>query len=201
MNSNVSDILARISQLEEELEAEFERRRQALHADFAGRRVRFEAAVLEQHRRLKTGLIRYVFSAELRIVLSVPFIYSLILPMLLLDCALSLYQWVCFPLYRIPVVRRKDCWAFDRAHLAYLNALEKINCAYCSYGNGLAAYFTEIASRTEQYWCPIKHARRVQHAHTRYRHFVDYGNAEQYLAELEKLRQRLQHLRSRRHPP
>jgi hypothetical protein len=41
---------------------------------------------------------------------------------------------------------------FDRTHLAYLNLVEKINCAYCSYGNGLAAYLREIAARTEQYW-------------------------------------------------
>lgn len=26
---------------------------------------------------------------------------------------------------------------FDRRHLAYLNAIEKLNCAYCEYGNGV----------------------------------------------------------------
>ena len=88
-------------------------------------------------------------------------------------------------------IKHKAYYLFDRSHLAYLNALEKINCAYCSYGNGLAAYFTEIASRTEQYWCPIKHARRLMHAHSRYPHFVDYGDAEHYKSELAKLREQL----------
>ena len=81
---------------------------------------------------------------------------------------------------------------FDRAHLGYLNALEKLNCAYCSYGNGLAAYFTEIASRTEQYWCPIKHSRRILHAHARYLHFADFGDAENFRAQLQALREALQ---------
>jgi hypothetical protein len=56
---------------------------------------------------------------------------------------------------------------FDRYHLAYLNVLEKLNCAYA---NGLIAYVREIAGRTEQYWCPIKHARRVIGAHSHYAH-------------------------------
>lgn len=194
MNKNIADILARMQQLEEELEAEFKRRRDALEADFDSRRVRFAQEVLAQQRRFKTGLLRYVFGAELRILPTIPFIYGLIVPMLLLDLALTLYQRVCFPLYRIQTVRRKDCWVYDRGHLAYLNALEKLNCAYCSYGNGLAAYFTEIASRTEQYWCPIKHSRRILHAHSRYSRFVDYGDAENFRAELQALRRQLQQL-------
>jgi len=39
------------------------------------------------------------------------------------------------------------------------------------YENGLAGYFREIAARTEQYWCPIKHARRIKAAHGRYPRF------------------------------
>lgn len=192
MSPSVHDILARIQQLEEELEAEFQRRRHALQADFEDRHVRFEQAVLAQQRRFKTGLLRYIVGAEWRSVLSMPFIYSLIVPMLLLDMALTIYQWICFPLFRIRTVRRQECWMYDRAHLAYLNLLEKLNCAYCSYGNGLAAYFTEIASRTEQYWCPIKHSRRIQHAHARYHGFVDYGDAENFKTQLQALRRQLQ---------
>ena len=194
MNKNVADILARIAQLEEELEVEFKRRRHVMQADFDNRRVQFEEAVLAQQRRFKTGLLQYMVAAELRHVLTMPFIYALLVPMLLMDLALSIYQWICFPLYRIAIVRRRDCWVYDRSHLAYLNLLEKINCAYCSYGNGLAAYFTEIASRTEQYWCPIKHARRILHAHGRYKNFVDYGDAENFRAELQALRHQLKEL-------
>jgi hypothetical protein len=45
--------------------------------------------------------------------------------------------------------------SFDRRKLAYLNAIEKLN---CDYANGILTYAREIASRTEQFWCPIKHA-------------------------------------------
>ena len=191
MNPNVADILSRIRQLEEELEADFKRRRLALQADFEHRKVHFEEAIVEQQRRFKTGLLAYLLDSELRHVVSAPFVYSLLVPMLALDLALTVYQWVCFPLYRIARVRRRECWVYDRSHLAYLNALEKLNCAYCSYGNGLAAYFSEIASRTEQYWCPIKHSRRMSHAHARYHQFVDYGDAQNYQAQLQALRDQL----------
>ena len=196
MTPNISDILERIRQLEEELEADFKRRRLALQTDFEHRKVHFEEAIVEQQRRFKTGLLAYLLSAELRHVVSAPFVYSLLAPMLLLDAALTLYQWVCFPLFRIARVKRRECWVYDRSHLAYLNALEKLNCAYCSYGNGLAAYFSEIASRTEQYWCPIKHSRRVAHAHARYHRFADYGDAQNYSAQLQALREELQQMQT-----
>jgi hypothetical protein len=77
-------------------------------------------------------------------------------------------------------VRRSDYLVFDRHHLSYLNGLEKLNCAYCSYANGLLAYAREIAGRTELHWCPIKHARRVLGAHGTYHEFDDYGDAEAY---------------------
>ena len=194
MNPQISEILARIAQLEEQLEAEFQRRRNELQADFENRRIQFEETVLAQQKRFKLGLLKYFMESELRNVLTMPFIYSLIIPMILLDLGLSIYQWICFPLYRIEKVKRSDCWVYDRAHLAYLNIVEKINCAYCSYGNGLAAYFREIASRTEQYWCPIKHAKRLMHAHSHYNHFVDYGDAENYQNQLKALRLELQSL-------
>ena len=47
MNKHVADILQHIRQLEEDLEAELQRRRHALQADFEDRRVHFEAALLE----------------------------------------------------------------------------------------------------------------------------------------------------------
>lgn len=122
------------------------------------------------------------------VALTAPFIYVLIVPFLLLDLLVSLYQFVCFPVYGIPRVRRQDHLVFDRHRLAYLNALEKLNCFYCAYGNGLISYLREVAARTEQYWCPIKHARRVSGAHSRYSHFLDYGDAEGYHDRLEDVR-------------
>jgi hypothetical protein len=46
----------------------------------------------------------------------------------------------------------------------------------------------EIAARTEQYWCPIKHARRVIGSHARYLKFDDYGDAEGFREHAAGLR-------------
>jgi hypothetical protein len=151
--------------------------------------------VLVQQKRFKGGLLGYVLTAEWRHVLCLPFIYPVLLPMLLLDVWVRLYQWVCFPLCGMARVKRADYGVFDRTHLAYLNGLEKINCAYCSYGNGLIACCRGVVGLTEQYWCPIKHARKVLQAHAHYHGFADDGDAENYRAELTRLRAELLKMR------
>lgn len=77
---------------------------------------------------------------------------------------------------------------FDRQYLNYLNLIEKLNCAYCSYFKGLIGYVQEIAARTEQFCCPIKHVRRIKKLHSRYRNFINYGDAESYSARSESIR-------------
>jgi len=113
------------------------------------------------------------------------------LPFAILDLWVSVYQAVCFRVYGIPQVKRSRYVVFDRSALVYLNLIEKLNCAYCSYGNGVVAYVREVAARTEQYWCPIKHARRVLGAHARYAYFAEYGDGEHYAEEQRQARARL----------
>jgi hypothetical protein len=177
----------RITALELELAAEIAKERAGLRLGLEQGRIAFEQEVLRRHRELKTRLSRYILSARPLVVLTAPVIYSLIVPLMILDLSVSLYQAICFPAYGIEKVRRRDYFSFDRGHLAYLNALEKLNCAYCSYANGLIAYVREIAGRTEQHWCPIKHARRVIAAHEHYRDFVGYGEAEAYRERIASL--------------
>jgi LSD1 subclass zinc finger protein len=76
----------------------------------------------------------------------------------------------------------------DRRHLRYLNGMERFNCAYCEYVNGVIAYVQEIAGRTEQYWCPIKHALAMKTRHGRYTHFLEYGDADQWRQRFEEVR-------------
>ncbi len=194
MNPKISELLARIQQMELEIEQEMKRRRAELQADFEEKRIRFEHEVVEQQRRFKTGIVKYMLSANLLSVLTSPVIYAVLVPMLLLDLSVTVYQHICFRAYGIPRVKRSDYFVYDRTHLAYLNLIEKINCGYCSYGNGLMAYAREIVARTEQYWCPIKHARKVMAAHPYYTGFVDFGDAQSYQRELENLRAKLTEL-------
>lgn len=89
-----------------------------------------------------------------------------------------LYQAICFPIYGIPKVGRGDYIISDRYALPYLNIIEKVNCQYCAYMNGLIAYTQEIAGRSEQYWCPIKHARKMATLHERYVRFLEFGDGK-----------------------
>jgi len=191
MDPNTHECMVRIRELEARMEQDAQSRRRQGQADLESHKVQFEAEVLAQQKRFQLGLLPYVFGAQWRHVLSVPFIYPVIVPLVLLDLSVTLYQWVCFPLYRIPRVQRSRYFVFDRTHLAYLNLLEKINCAFCSYSNGLVAYVREVLGLTEQYWCPIKHARKVWQAHPHYPGFADYGDAEHYQQELTRLRAEL----------
>ncbi len=191
MNPNITALTEKIAALQSELDAEIAKRRADLRVGLERGRVAFEEEILRRHRELKTALTKYVLTANPLVILTAPVIYALIVPLALLDLFVSVYQAICFPVYKIPKVRRADYFVFDRRHLAYLNALEKLNCAYCSYANCLIAYVREIAARTEQYWCPIKHARRVIGSHERYMLFDDYGDAEGYQDRLVRFREQL----------
>lgn len=190
-NQRISTLVQRIKALEAELEVELAHRRIELNFAVHQGKVRFEQVMIARHRAMKVGLTRYLLGSRPLMILTAPLIYSLILPFALLDAFVTVYQAACFPVYGVPRVRRRDYIIFDRGHLAYLNAIEKLNCVYCSYANGLIAYVREVASRTEQYWCPIKHARRVIAAHELYGAFIDYGDAEAFHRDLPRLRQEL----------
>ena len=180
MSDNIDRLAAQIKLLQGELEAEFAIRRAKLRYTLQGKRAVFEEEILRAHRELRVSLAKYVFNANLMTVITAPVIYGMIVPFVILDLTITLYQWICFPVYGIEKVKRSDYFIFDRAHLAYLNILEALNCAYCSYGNGLMAYASEIAARTELYWCPIKHARKAISAHQHYIGFADFGDAETF---------------------
>lgn len=188
MTPQISELIERIRGLEEELELELAKKRDELRFSLEKRKALFEKEVLLKHKQIKTSLLHYVLHAKPRHTLTAPIIYPIVFPLLLLDACVFLYQFICFPIYRIPKVRRSDYLIFDHQDLAYLNLLEKINCAYCSYANGLMSYIKEVVARTEQYWCPIKHARRILQAHSRYSRFTDYGDGNAYRNELKSIR-------------
>lgn len=184
MREHVEELLARIRALQEEVEEEYRQTRQ----EWEARRSQLAGEFARQQRRYKVGLFRFLRRSRVLVVLSAPVIYAGWIPFLLMDLFVTVYQAVCFPIYGIPRVRRSDYLVFDREDLPYLNFIEKFNCFYCSYGNGVAAYTREVAARTEQYWCPIKHARRIRDAHARYPYFFEHGDAEAFRQGLARLR-------------
>lgn len=128
----------------------------------------------------------------IRHLLSLPFVYAMAPPLILLDISISLYQAICFRLWRIPRVRRGDYVGLARGELIYLTSRQRLHCAYCSYANGVIAYAGEAASLTEQYWCPIKHRNRPGAPHVRYDGFLPYGDPADVQARMEGLRRAIQ---------
>lgn len=192
MNPRITSLLAEITALEDELRASLHQQETNLFYQFKGKRIEFEGSIRETHRKLKMGIFKWIVADRPQNLLTAPFIYGLIFPVLFLDLSVTIYQAVCFPVYRIAKVRRADFIAIDRQHLAYLNFFERFHCTFCAYANGLLAYAGEIAARTEQYFCPIKHAHRILGSQARQQRFLEYGDAADYHARLEEFRRALE---------
>ncbi|PBN43623.1 hypothetical protein [Sphingobium sp. D43FB] len=191
MTQHMQDLAGEILRLQGELDREIEARRKLLGVKLAAGLVGFEQGVLSEQRLLRTRVSHFLAQSSCATMITAPLIYSLIVPLMLLDAWVSIFQAVCFRVYGIERVRRADFIVFDRQHLAYLNWIEALNCLFCAYGNGLISYVREVSSRTEQYWCPIKHALKIHDPHKRYHQFLEYGDADGYRARLETFRDQL----------
>ena len=193
-NDRLGQLLAEIRKLEEQILEELHQKEKEYGYKIHETGVRFADEIRRQHQKLRKQLHRYLLGSRFLVLLTTPVIYACLVPITLLDLVCSFYQWICFPIYGIPYVKRGDYLAFDRHHLQYLNLIEKINCEYCAYANGVLNYVVEIAARTEQYWCPIKHFTCVKCTHKRYRHFVNFGDGEGYARRLEQIRKEFRDL-------
>jgi hypothetical protein len=188
MNDNIRNLLAQIGALENELATALQAQESKMFFQIDGKRVQFEQSVKQAHRRLKSGFFHWLVTYRPQNLITGPIIYGMVIPLLLLDLCITAYQAACFPIYRIRKVRRSDYIVIDRQHLEYLNFIEKFHCTYCAYGAGLLGYAGEIVARTEQYFCPIKHARKILGTHAHYAKFLEYGDAQDYEKKLEQFR-------------
>ena len=194
MAESLEQLIDRLRGVEAQIEAAFAVRDAAqaqaagLERDAAGQPC-FKADALRRQKahRKTVGLARTPWP----VLLTMPLIYGMALPLLILDISISLYQLGCFTAWGIARVKRSDYVVIDRHRLGYLNLVQKLNCVFCGYGNGVIAYAREVTARTEQYWCPIKHALKVKGSHERYRDFQAYGDAEGYIKSSGAYRERL----------
>ena len=188
MNDKLQSLLEKIRNLENELIQEIQTKEDEFLYEIREKKVLFEREIRARHKLLLKRIHRYLYEARILNILTAPVIWACIIPMVLIDISLTVYQMICFPVYGIPKVKRGDYIIMDRQYLAYLNTIEKLNCLYCGYFNGVASYIREIGARTEQYWCPIKHARKLKTIHSRYKKFFHYGDAETYRQKLNEIR-------------
>lgn len=191
MTDRIQHILNQITALEDDLRTALNEQQSSMFFQIKGKRVEFEQSIKETHKRLKTNFFRWLITYRPQNLLTGPIIYSMIIPLLITDFFVTFFQLTCFPIYGIKRVRRSDYIVYDRQQLNYLNFIEKFHCTYCAYGNGMIAYVSEVIARTEQYFCPIKHARKILGTHSRYARFLEYGDAENYEEKLEEYRQAL----------
>lgn len=188
MDDRIQQLLNQMTALEDELRTALSEQQSSLFFQIKGKRVEFEKSIKQTHRQLKKNFFRWLVTDRPQNLITGPIIYSMIIPLLVTDLFITFYQLTCFPIYGIKKVRRADYIIFDRHNLQYLNFIEKFHCTYCAYGSGMIAYISEIVARTEQYFCPVKHARKILGTHARYALFLDFDAAEDYEAKLEEHR-------------
>lgn len=119
----------------------------------------------------------------LKHIIVIPILSTMIIPIIILDLWVEIYHRLCFPLSKISYVERKKYIKIDRFKLKYLTFFQKIYCIYCGYANGIIAYWKEIAARTEQYWCGIKHQKDANHIsqeHQDNMNFAEYGDQSDF---------------------
>lgn len=144
------------------------------------------------YKRLHMSLLKRVIKDPKHFILifiTAPANYGLVIPIAILDVFCTLYQAIFFPAYKIPKVKRSKYLSIDRKKLSYLTFVQKLNCVYCDYANGVLAYATEVAGRTEWYWCPIKHPDNVGRAHDHYDKFITYDDGDNFAKEHKKRRE------------
>jgi hypothetical protein len=108
------------------------------------------------------GLLALIKRSRPLNLLTGPIIYSMVIPIALLDACVSFYQLSCFPIYGIPKISRSQFIIFDRQELKYLDWISKFHCTYCAYGVGVIGFAHAVIAATEAYFCPIKHRGKKQ---------------------------------------
>ncbi|MBW7954481.1 hypothetical protein H3C61_01580 [Candidatus Gracilibacteria bacterium] len=181
MKSKIELLLSEIKQKKEDLYIEYSKLKEKYGYVIEQGKVKFKEEIKKKNKFYKISIFESIFSARVREVLSAPFIYAMIVPAIILDIFLFIFQQTAIRLYKIPLVKRSDYIIFDRKQLDYLNLIQKVNCLYCSYVNGLFSYAVEIAGRTEKYWCPIKNASKKKGGHDWEEYFADYGDPETFM--------------------
>ena len=189
MNDTIKNMIADIESMKEKLGEEIEKQESHVSYEIKNGYVAFEKEILEKQQENMKSLWQWFTETPLLHLLSSPVVYMMVFPAMLLDVMLFIYTKVVSAVFKFDFPPRDEYVVFDRQYLGYLNSMEKLNCMYCSYFNGLMAYASAIAGRTEFYFCPIKHAKKIAYKHEYYDAFLGYGDEERYQEKLKKLRE------------
>jgi len=189
MNDKIREIVEEIEAMKVKLSEEIDKQESHISYEIKNGYVTFEKEVLAKQKENMKNLFTWLGEVPLLHFLIAPLIYAMVIPAIFLDVILFIYQQVVFRVFKFQLIKRSDYMIFDHQYLGYLNAIEKLNCLYCSYFNGLMLYASAIAGRTELYFCPIKHAKKVISQHLYYDAFLSYGDEEDYQKKVKELRE------------
>jgi hypothetical protein len=188
MNDKIREIIDEIEAMKIKLGEEIDKQEGHISYEIQNGYVTFEKEVLAKQRENMKNLLSWLREVPLLHFLTAPLIYAMVIPAIIFDVVLFVYQQIAFRVFKFQFIKRSDYLHFDHHYLGYLNPIEKLNCLYCSYFNGLMQYASAIAGRTELYFCPIKHAKKVVSEHKYYKEFLSYGDEENYQEKLKELR-------------
>lgn len=188
MNDKIKEIVEEIEAMKLKLAEEIALHEKHISYEIKNGYIIFENEVLAKQKENMKNLLAWFGEVPLLHFLAAPIIYGMVIPTILFDAILFIYQHVVFRIFKFEFIKRSNYIIFDHQYLGYLNPVEKLNCVYCSYVNGLMQYASAIASRTEFYFCPIKHAKKVAYEHSYYDKYLSYGDGEDYQKKLKVLR-------------
>ena len=192
MSDKIRKMIEEIEAMKVKLGEEIAQQEKDISYEIQNGYVRFEKEVLDKQKENMKNLLAWFRDIPLLHLLASPLVYTMVIPAILFDIILFIYQQVIFRIFKFKFIKRSDYIRFDRQYLGYLNLIEKLNCMYCSYFNGLMQYASAVAGRTELYFCPIKHAKKVAYQHDYDDAFFRYGDEEEYQKKLEALRKKFQ---------
>ncbi len=85
-------------------------------------------------------------------------IYPIVLFFLFTDFLIWWYQTIYFGILDIPKLPRHKYIIMGRYKLPGLSRMQRLNCGYCEYANGVIQWLKAVANQTEIYSCAIKYA-------------------------------------------
>ncbi len=188
MNENIKEMIEEIETMKKKLGEEITRQEENVNYEISNGYIKFEKEMFNSQKQNMMHLWDWFREIPLQQLLSAPVVYMMIIPAVVLDIMLFVYHNVVSRVFKIKFRKRSDYVVFDRQYLGYLNVVEKLNCLYCAYFNGVMQYASSIAGRTELYFCPIKHAKKIAYKHEFYHTFLPYGDGNEYQKTLKELR-------------
>jgi hypothetical protein len=114
MSEKIDALLERMRGLEKEIVRELQRKEMEFFYEVRLGKVRFTQEARARHKQMVKRFTTYIRDSRAMIVFTSPVIWACLVPILILDLTMKLYQAICFPIYGIPKVKRRDSSRFNR---------------------------------------------------------------------------------------